>query len=115
MEHFEVVLSAQLVHIKGRVRASILAGVCRRHGRMQFELLCRCEETGREQVWVVEPVRAGQEITISYIREEEEERDEEEVLADSTQRSHSSSFLAPCLEGFIAAPRRKSERGTEWG
>ena len=36
---------------------------------MQIAVDCRCAETGREEVWVVEPVKAGQEITISYIRE----------------------------------------------
>ena len=34
-----------------------------------LDLTFRCAETGREQVWVVEPVKAGQEITISYIRQ----------------------------------------------
>ena len=44
---------------------------------MQIAVDCRCAETGREEVWVVEPVKAGQEITISYIRERQTDREGE--------------------------------------
>ena len=55
----------------------------------------RCAETGREQVWVVEPVEAGQEITISYIRQ---------GAADGEAWGRGLGIRNSRGRGFIAAP-----------